>query len=78
MTAARCVILAAGPVDNPEALRGLLREDDWFVAADGGLRLAQRLGVDMPVTGTMYSVLYEGFAPREAVQALMGRQLKEE
>ena len=26
-------------------------------------RLAQRLGVDMPVTGTMYSVLYEGFAP---------------
>lgn len=41
-------------------------------------RLAQRLGVDMPVTGTMYSVLYEGFAPREAVQALMGRQLKEE
>lgn len=45
MTAARCVILAAGPVDNPEALRGLLREDDWFVAADGGLRLAQRLGV---------------------------------
>lgn len=41
-------------------------------------RLSQRLGVDMPVTGTMYSVLYEGFAPREAVQALMGRQLKEE
>ena len=41
-------------------------------------RLAQRLGVDMPVTGTMYSVLSEGFAPREAVQALMGRQLKEE
>ena len=41
-------------------------------------RLAQRLGVDMPVTGTMYSVLYEGFAPREAVQALMGRRLKEE
>ena len=26
-------------------------------------RLAQRLGVDMPVTGTMYSVLYEGFVP---------------
>lgn len=44
----------------------------------GRAPLAQRLGVDMPVTGTMYSVLYEGFAPREAVQALMGRQLKEE
>lgn len=41
-------------------------------------RLASRLGVDMPVTRTMYGVLYEAFPPREAVQSLMGRQLKEE
>ena len=51
---------------------------DWRDSLPVCERLAQRLGVDMPVTGTMYSVLYEGFAPREAVQALMGRQLKEE
>ena len=41
----RCVILAAGPVDEPDRLRPLLRADDWFIAADGGGRLAAALGV---------------------------------
>ena len=41
-------------------------------------RLAQQLGVDMPVTTAMYGVLYGNVPPREAVQALMSRQLKEE
>lgn len=41
-------------------------------------RLAQRLGVDMPVTAAMHGVLYGNVPPREAVQALMSRQLKEE
>lgn len=41
----RCVILAAGPVENAEVLRPLLRPDDWIIAADGGVRLAERLGV---------------------------------
>lgn len=31
----RCVICAAGPVGNAEALRPLLRPDDWVIAADG-------------------------------------------
>ena len=42
---ARCVILSAGRVDHPALLKTYLRPDDWFVAADGGLRLAERLGV---------------------------------
>lgn len=41
----RCVILAAGPVEEPALLLPLLREDDWIVAADGGVRLAEKLGV---------------------------------
>lgn len=41
----RCVILCAGPVNDPQALAALLREDDYILAADGGLRLAERLGV---------------------------------
>ena len=41
----RCVILSAGPVNDAQALRPYLREDDWFIAADGGLRLAKALGV---------------------------------
>ncbi len=41
----RCVILGAGPVTDPGALRALLCAEDVFIAADGGMRLAERLGV---------------------------------
>lgn len=41
----RCVVLCAGPVEDAENLRPLLRSDDYIVAADAGVRLAQRLGV---------------------------------
>ncbi|MCB9713920.1 MAG: NAD(P)-dependent glycerol-3-phosphate dehydrogenase [Myxococcales bacterium] len=41
-------------------------------------RLAQQQGVEMPLVSTMYAILYEGMAVREAVQALMGRALKAE
>lgn len=41
----RCVILSAGPVSDLQALRDLLLPDDFIVAADGGWRLAERLGV---------------------------------
>ena len=40
----RCVVLCAGPVEDAETLRPLLRPDDYIVAADAGVRLAQRLG----------------------------------
>ncbi len=41
----RCVILCAAPMDEPQAVAQLLREDDYILAADGGLRLARALGV---------------------------------
>lgn len=40
--------------------------------------LAVKLGVEMPITETMYRVLYEGLAPKEAVTALMMRETKPE
>ncbi|HEY3594185.1 MAG TPA: NAD(P)H-dependent glycerol-3-phosphate dehydrogenase [Polyangiaceae bacterium] len=40
--------------------------------------LAERMGVDMPITAEVYRVLYEGKLPREAVADLMGRQLHAE
>ncbi len=45
---------------------------------DAVYRLACAHSVEMPVTSGMYSVLYGGLPPREAVQALMGRALREE
>ena len=41
----RCVIFGAAPVVDPQPLGRYLRDDDWFVAADGGNRLAQALGI---------------------------------
>ncbi len=40
--------------------------------------LAHKLGVDMPITDTVYRVLYEKLSPREAVTALMMRETKPE
>lgn len=40
--------------------------------------LARKLGVDMPITETMYRVIYEGLPPRDAVTALMMRETKPE
>ncbi|MCP4042413.1 MAG: NAD(P)-dependent glycerol-3-phosphate dehydrogenase, partial [Gammaproteobacteria bacterium] len=36
--------------------------------------LAERLGVDMPISRQVFNVLYEGLAPRDAVQALLSRE----
>jgi glycerol-3-phosphate dehydrogenase (NAD(P)+) len=41
-------------------------------------QLAQRLGVDMPITTQMYEILYAGKEPRQAVTDLMMRDLKPE
>jgi glycerol-3-phosphate dehydrogenase (NAD(P)+) len=40
--------------------------------------LAARLGVEMPITETVYQVLYQGLDPREAVTRLMMRETKAE
>lgn len=41
----RCVIVSAGPFCAPDFLAGLLMQDDYVIAADGGCRLATLLGV---------------------------------
>jgi glycerol-3-phosphate dehydrogenase (NAD(P)+) len=45
---------------------------------ESAYRLAQRLGVDMPITEQVYRVLHDGKPPRQAVLDLMTRDLKEE
>ena len=41
-------------------------------------KLSKSLGIEMPIVNAVYAVLYEGLAPREAVNTLMTRSLKEE
>lgn len=40
--------------------------------------LAQRLGVEMPISEQVYQVLHQGLAPARAVETLLGRELKAE
>ncbi len=42
------------------------------------LKLAHSLNVEMPITQQVHQVLFEGLSPREAVPALMERELKHE
>ena len=40
--------------------------------------LAEKMGVEMPITSQTYQVLYEGKSPKDAVRDLMGRPKKKE
>jgi glycerol-3-phosphate dehydrogenase (NAD(P)+) len=46
--------------------------------AKSARELSRRLGVEMPITETVYRVLYEGLPPRDALTALMMRDTKPE
>ena len=45
---------------------------------DVAYKLAQKYNVEMPIVNTVYDVLYNGLNPKEAVNTLMTRDLKEE
>jgi glycerol-3-phosphate dehydrogenase (NAD(P)+) len=46
--------------------------------AKSTVELARKLSVEMPITEKMYSVLYEGLKPQDAIDDLMERRLREE
>ena len=47
-------------------------------AAEAVKEVAEDLGIEMPICHQVYRILYEGVSPREAVGALMGRELTSE
>ena len=47
---------------------------EGYYAARSGLELAQRAGVEMPITEQAYEVLYHGKSARKAIKGLMLRQ----
>ena len=42
------------------------------------LQLSKQLDIPMPITETVYNIIYENLSPREAVKLLMNRPIKEE
>jgi len=51
---------------------------EGVLAAEAVKEVADKLGIEMPICHQVYRILYEGASPREAVGALMGRELKSE
>lgn len=41
-------------------------------------QLAHKHGIDVPITEAVYSIIYEGINPKEAVEALLTRAVKQE
>lgn len=64
---------------SPEAVRQEMNMvAEGMSTADSVYRLAGRYDVEMPITEAVYRILFEGMAPRDAVEGLMARGLKQE
>ncbi len=61
-----------------DVLAGLHEVAEGVRTAKSAWELAQTRGVEMPITETVYRVLYEGREPRDAVRDVMARQLRAE
>jgi glycerol-3-phosphate dehydrogenase (NAD(P)+) len=61
-----------------DILAGMTAVAEGVRTTKGAHELAQKLGVDMPITDAIYAVLYEGKTAKEAVAALMKREPRSE
>ncbi len=61
-----------------EALAAIGQAVEGVQTSTEVLHLAQKLGIDMPITEQVYEVLHAGRSPRDAVNALLNREKKAE
>lgn len=61
-----------------EVLSGMKMVAEGVRTARAALGLARRAEVEMPITERVNSILFEGMSPRDAVQDLLSRALKDE
>lgn len=70
-------LLAAGKKPE-EALKEVGMVVEGYATVKSASALAQKHGVDMPITEAVYKVCYEGYSPKEALQRLLARSAKSE
>ncbi len=61
-----------------EAQQEIRQVVEGVMAAEAVQEVADELGIEMPISHQVYRILYEDASPREAVGALMSRELKSE
>jgi len=69
--------LASG-MSIEEAKKEIQQVVEGVLAAEAVKEVADKLDIEMPICQQVYQILYAGTSPREAVEALMGRELKPE
>jgi len=74
----RCGLLLAAGKTPEQAQAEIGQVVEGVLAARAVHDVAQRLGVEMPISEQIYSVLYAGVPAKDAVYALMGRTIKAE
>jgi glycerol-3-phosphate dehydrogenase (NAD(P)+) len=71
--------VALGKGSTPdEIVGGMHTVAEGVRTSKSTVALAHRLGVEMPIAVEVYSILYEGKDPLDAINALMDRELTEE
>ncbi len=70
--------LIASGATLAEALETLAETAEGANTTPAALRLAEGLGVDMPITRGLNGILFEGVSPADAVAALLAREPKPE
>ncbi len=74
----RAGILIGQGVPVPEAIAKIGAVVEGYYAVDAARALAQKVGVEMPITEAAYEVLYQGRDPGEAILTLMRREKRHE
>jgi glycerol-3-phosphate dehydrogenase (NAD(P)+) len=64
--------------NRDDLIREIDQEIEGISAAQEIFHLAQKYGIDMPITEQTYAVLYQGLSPLSAVKNLLGREQKAE
>jgi glycerol-3-phosphate dehydrogenase (NAD(P)+) len=74
----RMGLALAGGKTVEEAEKEIRQVVEGVLAAEAVHRVAEKAAVEMPICEQIYRILYEGAEPKEAVGALMTRELKSE
>ena len=74
----RMGLAIAGGKTVAEAQEEIQQVVEGVLAAEAVNEVAEKLAIEMPISHQIYRILYKGAPPREAVEALMSRELKPE
>ena len=74
----RMGLAIAGGMSIDAAKEEIQQVVEGVLAAEAVNEVAEKLGIEMPISHQIFRILHQGAEPREAVGALMGRELKSE